>query len=56
MRKLNSFEVIHEDIAVPAAECYDFLHDYLEETRSEKLPVYEAAFKKWAACQFITPA
>lgn len=45
---LNSFEVIHEDIAVPAAECYDFLHDYLEETRSEKLPVYEAAFKKWA--------
>ena len=47
---LTSFEVIHEDIAVPAAECYDFLHGYLEETMPEKLCIYENAFKKWADC------
>lgn len=45
---LTSFEVIHEDIAVPAAECYDFLHDYLAAARPDRLAVYEAAFKKWA--------
>lgn len=45
---LTSFEVIHENIAVPAAECYDFLHDYLARTRTEKLPLYEDAFRKWA--------
>lgn len=46
---LTSFEVIHEDIAIPAAECYDFLHDYLAETRPGKIAVYEEAFRKWAA-------
>ncbi len=45
---LTSFEVIHEDIAVPAAECYDFLHDYLAATRPDKIGIYEAAFRKWA--------
>ena len=45
---LTSFEVIHEDIAVSCAECYDFLHGYLQETRPEKLAVYEEAFRKWA--------
>ena len=45
---LTSFEVIHEDIAVSCAECYDFLHGYLEKTLPEKLPVYEEAFRKWA--------
>lgn len=45
---LTSFEVIHEDIAVPAAECYDYLHDYLAARRSNKIAVYEEAFRKWA--------
>ncbi len=45
---LTSFEVIHEDIVVPAAECYDFLHDYLAATRPDKPALYEAAFRKWA--------
>lgn len=45
---LTSFEVIHEDIVIPAAECYDYLHDYLAATRPDKLPLYEAAFRKWA--------
>lgn len=47
---LTSFEVIHEDTVLPAAECYDFLHDYLEDTRPEKISVYEDAFRKWADC------
>lgn len=47
---LTSFEVIHEDTAIPAAECYDFLHDFLAETRPEKLGIYEDAFRKWADC------
>lgn len=47
---LTSFEVIHEDIAVPAAECYDFLHDYLAATRSDKIALYDDAFRKWADC------
>lgn len=47
---LTSFEVIHEDTAIPAAECYDFLHGFLEETRPEKLRIYEDAFRKWADC------
>lgn len=46
---LTSFEVIHENTAVPAAECYDFLHDYLARTRPGKIALYEEAFRKWAA-------
>lgn len=45
---LTSFEVIHEDIVIPAAECYDFLHDYLVAARPEKRAVWEDAFRKWA--------
>lgn len=45
---LTSFEVIHEDIVVPAAECYDFLHDWLVRMRPEKISVYDDAFRKWA--------
>lgn len=45
---LTSFEVIHEDIALPAAECYDFIHDYLAGTKPEKIAVYDNAFRKWA--------
>ncbi len=47
---LTSFEVIHEDTVIPAAECYDFLHDYLAERMPDKLHVYETAFRKWADC------
>lgn len=46
---LTSFEVIHENTAVPAAECYDFLHDYLVGTHPDKIAIYEDAFRKWAA-------
>lgn len=45
---LTSFEVIHEDIVVPAAECYDFLHDWLVCMRPEKISVYDDTFRKWA--------
>ena len=47
---LTSFEVIHEDTAIPAAECYDFLHDFLVRTRPGKISIYEDAFRKWADC------
>ena len=45
---LTNFEVIHENIVMPATECYDFLHDYLQATLSEKMRVYDDAFRKWA--------
>lgn len=45
---LTSFEVIHEDIVIPATQCYDFLHDWLEETKPSKIAVYDEAFRKWA--------
>ncbi|MCQ2186104.1 MAG: heparinase II/III-family protein [Bacteroidales bacterium] len=44
----TSFEVIHENVIVPSAECYDFLHDYLLRTRPEKISMYEDCFRKWA--------
>lgn len=47
---LTSFEVIHEDIAIPAAECYDFLHGYLAGEKPEKITIYEDTFRKWADC------
>ncbi|MBQ3250921.1 MAG: heparinase II/III family protein [Bacteroidales bacterium] len=45
---LTSFEVIHENIVMPATECYDYLHDYLVNARSEKMGIYDDAFRKWA--------
>lgn len=45
---LTSFEVIHENIVMPATECYDFLHDYMVRTHADKIAVYEDAFRKWA--------
>ena len=45
---LTSFEVIHENIVMPATECYDFIHDFLVRTRPEKIGIYDDAFRKWA--------
>ncbi|MCD8313853.1 MAG: heparinase II/III-family protein [Bacteroidales bacterium] len=45
---LTSWEVIHEDIAVTAAQCYDCLHDYLARTHRDKIRIYEDTFRKWA--------
>ena len=44
---MTSFEVIHEDILNELVPLYDFLYDYLKQSRPEKMPVYAAAFKKW---------
>ena len=44
---MTSFEVIHEDILNELVPLYDFLYDYLKQTRPEKMPVYAGAFKKW---------
>nr|WP_163176305.1 heparinase II/III family protein [Bacteroides sp. 51] len=45
---LASFEVIHEDILNELVPLYDFLYDDLSANKREKMPVYAAAFKKWA--------
>lgn len=45
---LSSFEVIHEDILNELTVCYDFLHNYIKQHAPDKLPLYAAAFKKWA--------
>lgn len=45
---MSSFEVIHEDILNQLVPLYDFLHDYLAEHYAQRMPLYAAAFKKWA--------
>lgn len=45
---MSSFEVIHEDILHDIVPLYDFLHGYLDKHYAAKMPVYAAAFKKWA--------
>lgn len=45
---LTNFEVIHENIVMPATECYDYLHDYLVGARPEKIGIYDDTFRKWA--------
>lgn len=45
---MTSFEVIHEDIINVLVPLYDFLYYDLKKNRSDKMPVYTAAFKKWA--------
>ena len=41
---MQTFEVIHEDVAADAAETYKLLGDYITADRN----IYEGAFKKWA--------
>ena len=43
----TSFEVIHENVIVPCAECYDYLHDYLSARYADRIDIYEEAFRKW---------
>lgn len=45
---MSSFEVIHEDIIKSLVPLYDFLYQYLYNTRSDKMQIYASAFKKWA--------
>lgn len=45
---MTSFEVIHEDILNELVPLYDFLYDYLYDNHAGNLPLYAAAFKKWA--------
>ncbi|MDO4180056.1 MAG: heparinase II/III family protein [Bacteroidales bacterium] len=45
---MTSFEVIHEDILNELVPLYDFLYDYLYDNHASNLPLYAAAFKKWA--------
>lgn len=45
---MSSFEVIHEDILNQLVPLYDFLHDYLAQHYAQRMPLYAAAFKKWA--------
>lgn len=45
---LTSFEVIHEDAVDAATAAYDFLHDYLQRTRPQRMTLYADALRKWA--------
>lgn len=47
---MTSFEVIHEDIVQETTAAYDFLYDYLKQTRPNRMPIYADALKKWADC------
>lgn len=45
---MTSFEVIHEDVLDKLVPLYDFLYDFLKTNKAEQMPVYAAAFKKFA--------
>lgn len=45
---LTSFEVIQERVVKQTTTTYDFLHGYLEQTKSDKIEIYDAALKSWA--------
>lgn len=45
---MTSFEVIHEDVVNQLVPLYDFLYEYLKVHNPEKMPIYTAAFKKFA--------
>ncbi len=45
---LQSYEVIHEDIAGPLAESYDLMHSYIVRRAGDKRSLFDGAFKKWA--------
>src|SRR5574344_1517692 len=45
---MQSFEVIHENIINPLTRCYDYLFNYLQKNKTDKMDIYQAAFKKWA--------
>ncbi len=45
---MQSFEVIHENIIDNLVPLYDFLYDYLQEKKADKMDIYASAFKKWA--------
>lgn len=44
---MTTFEVIQERILSDLAEYYDFLHGYIKENHTDKIAVFETAFKKW---------
>ncbi len=45
---MTTFEVIHEDALNALVPLYDFLYPYLKRNFPENMPLYAAAFKKWA--------
>jgi hypothetical protein len=45
---LQSFEVIHEDTALPLTEVADFMRGYLAARAGANSALYDGAFKKWA--------
>lgn len=45
---MTTFEVIHEDALSALVPLYDFLYDYLKTSKSDRMEMYAAAFKKWA--------
>ena len=45
---MSSFEVIHEAPLGSLVPLYDFLYEYLQKQKPEKMDLYAAAFKKWA--------
>ncbi|NDW17743.1 hypothetical protein D0T53_02285 [Dysgonomonas sp. 216] len=44
---MSTFEVIQEHILHDMAAYYDFLYGYISEKHSDKIDIFESAFKKW---------
>lgn len=45
---ITSFQVIHEKAISPTTQIYALTRDYLEESRPDRIDMYQQAFKRWA--------
>lgn len=44
---MSTFEVIQETVLSDLSVYYDFLHSYIEKNHTDKIIIFEAAFKNW---------
>ncbi|MGY5354140.1 hypothetical protein [Wenyingzhuangia sp. IMCC45467] len=44
----TQFEVIQEHVLNEVTQCYDFLHNYIDNRNPENLKIYDATLQKWA--------
>ncbi|MDO7171597.1 six-hairpin glycosidase [Mariniflexile sp. AS56] len=43
----TNFQVIHENVLIDVAELYDYLHEYIEASHAENIPMYDKTIKRW---------
>ncbi|HEX9601065.1 MAG TPA: hypothetical protein VF985_06220, partial [Mariniflexile sp.] len=44
----TQFEVIQEHVLNEVTQCYDFLHNYIQDSHPDKLNIFDVTLQKWA--------